>query len=95
VSRWYRWEGDDLILQLRVQPRARTHGFAEILGDSIKLRLTAPPVDGNANAQLLAFLADACGVPRTAVSIESGATGRSKRVRVRRPTRLPAPISRD
>jgi uncharacterized protein YggU (UPF0235/DUF167 family) len=44
--------------------------------------LTAPPVDGAANAALVAFLADALGVPQRAVTVVRGATGRNKQVRV-------------
>ena len=47
-----------------------------------KIRLKAPPVDGAANKALIAFLADRCGVPRSAIRIESGMRGRIKRVAV-------------
>ncbi len=93
MSPWYRWDGADLVLSLRVQPRASRDGFAEVLGDSIKLRITAPPVDGKANAHLVAYLAKVCGVGREAVSIESGTSGRSKRVRVRTPASLPPGVA--
>ena len=89
MNPWYRWDGDDLVVQLRVQPRASRDGFAEVLGDSIKLRVTAPPVDGRANEHVIALLAKLCGVTRDAVSIESGLSGRNKRVRIRAPRTLP------
>jgi uncharacterized protein YggU (UPF0235/DUF167 family) len=92
VSRWYRWDGDDLILALRIQPHARRDGCAEVLGDSLQLRRAAPPVDGQGKARLIAFLADPCGVTGAAASIEAGARARRKRVRVQRPLRLPAPL---
>ena len=69
-------------LSLHVQPRA---GRTEVVGphgDALKIRLAAPPVDGEANAELIRFLAKTFGVPNSAVSIESGATGKRKRVRV-------------
>lgn len=47
-----------------------------------KIRLKAPPVDGAANKALIAFLPDRCGVPRSAIRIESGMRGRIKRVAV-------------
>jgi uncharacterized protein (TIGR00251 family) len=47
-----------------------------------KIRLKAPPVDGAANKALITFLAERCGVPRSAIRIESGMRGRIKRVAV-------------
>jgi hypothetical protein len=46
VSDWYRWDGDDLILSLKIQPKASRDELAEPLGDALKVRITAPPVDG-------------------------------------------------
>jgi uncharacterized protein (TIGR00251 family) len=69
-------------LALIVQPRA---GRTEVVGPHgglLKIRLAAPPVDGEANDELVRFLAKALRVAKGAVSIESGATGRKKRVRV-------------
>ena len=91
---WYRWTGADLLLDLRVQPRASRDAFGEPLGDRLKLRLTAPPVDGKANAQLTRFLAGVFGVPKSRVHLESGAASRNKRVRIQAPERLPPSIDR-
>ncbi|HHJ12682.1 MAG TPA: YggU family protein [Chromatiales bacterium] len=84
-----RWDGDDLILRLRVQPRASSDGFGEVLGDRIKLRLTAPPVDGKANAHLQKVLSKLFRVPRGAVTILRGESSRDKEVRIAAPRRLP------
>lgn len=89
---FYRWQGDDLVLSVRVQPRASADGFAEILGDEIKLRITAPPVDGKANSHVTAFLAKAFKVARTDVCILSGSRTRNKRIRIHCPARLPGII---
>jgi uncharacterized protein (TIGR00251 family) len=89
---WYRWEGPDLVLNLRVQPRARRDAFGEPLGDQIKVRIMAPPVEGKANAHLLRFIADACGVPLTQVFLLAGGQNRAKRLRVVAPRRLPAGV---
>jgi uncharacterized protein (TIGR00251 family) len=89
---WYRWEGPDLVLNLRVQPRARRDEFGEPLGDQLKVRITAPPVEGQANAHLMRFVADACGVPLTQVRLLAGGQNRSKRLRVVAPRRLPAGV---
>jgi hypothetical protein len=58
-------------------------------GDCLKIRLAARAVDGEANASLIEFLAHALGVPKRAVSIDSGATSRRKRVAVQSPARGP------
>jgi len=82
-AEWLRQAGDGaLVLCLHVQPGAKTTAFAGRHGDAMKLRLAAPPVDGKANAALCAFLADFCGVAKSAVSLLSGQSSRAKRVRV-------------
>jgi len=87
---WYRWDGDALVLTLRIQPKASSDAFAGPYGDdSYRVRITAPPVDGKANRQLTAFLAKAFGVPRSAVHLLSGEISRDKRFRIDSPTRLP------
>jgi hypothetical protein len=75
--------GDEVRIAIRVQPRARTNVVAGRVGDAIKVRLTAPPVDGAANEALIAFLAATLGVARSAVRIVSGATSRDKIVAIR------------
>lgn len=67
---------------VRVQPRASRSEVAGVHGDAIKVRLSAPPVDGAANEALVALLADRLGVARRAVRIVGGASGRSKTVDV-------------
>ena len=91
----WRFDGEDLVLNLRVQPRATPEGFAEAVGDAIKLRIKAAPVEGRANERLIAVLAREFGVGRSRFVIESGLTGRNKRVRVRSPARLPASMRGD
>lgn len=86
---WFRWDGDDLILECHLQPAARSDEFAGLHGDRLKIRLTAPPVEGKANAYLMAFLAKAFGVSKSQVSLISGELNRQKRVRVNAPKKLP------
>jgi uncharacterized protein (TIGR00251 family) len=93
---WYRWEGDELILRLRVQPKASRDAFIGAYGsDYYKVSLTAPPVDGKANSHLLRFIAKAFGVPRSQVILESGAHSSNKRLRLKSPTRLPIPVDNE
>jgi len=89
LAAWYRWQGDDLLLTLRIQPRASRDEIAGPYGDSLKVRITAPPVDGKANAYLLRYLAGIFDVPLASVELLSGETGRDKRVKISRPQRLP------
>ena len=84
------WDGADLVLRVRVVPRARRAGIAGVRGGRLLVRLQAPPVEGKANAELERALARWCGVGRGAVTIEAGERGRDKTVRVTRPGTLPA-----
>ncbi|TNF34133.1 MAG: YggU family protein [Gammaproteobacteria bacterium] len=84
-----RWDGDCLLLDCRIQPRASRDEFAGLLDGAIKIRITAPPVDGEANQQLLRFLAKAFGVPQKRVQLLRGEQGRSKTVRIEQPQQLP------
>jgi|SRR5690606_2962045 len=86
---YFRWDGEDLLLDCHLQPKASRDEFAGLHGERLKIRLTAPPVEGKANAQLLAFLAAAFGVAKSQVRLESGELNRQKRVRIERPRRLP------
>ena len=70
-------------LALQVQPRASRSEVVGPHGGALKIRLAAPPVDGEANDELVRFLAKTFGVPKSAVEIVSGMAGRKKRVRVR------------
>ncbi|MFX8899343.1 DUF167 family protein, partial [Acinetobacter baumannii] len=64
---FYRWDGEDLLLDCHLQPKASRDEFAGLHGERLKIRLTAPPVEGKANAHLLAFLGKAFGVAKSLV----------------------------
>jgi len=68
---------------LRVQPRASRNAIAGIVGDALKLAITAPPVDGKANAAVVEFFAELLRVPKSSVVIVAGETGRNKRIAIR------------
>lgn len=85
----FRTDGDDLLLHCYLQPRASK---TEVVGEhdgAIKIRISAPPVDGAANTELVAFLAKQFSVSKSAVCIDSGASSRRKSVRIKNPSKLP------
>ncbi|SFF84939.1 DUF167 family protein [Neptunomonas qingdaonensis] len=86
---FYRWQDNTLTLSCQIQPKSSRDEIVGLQADSVKIRITAPPVDGKANAHLIKFLAKAFGVSRSAVSIASGETGRKKVVRIEDPDKLP------
>jgi hypothetical protein len=90
MADWYQWEGDDLILSLHVQPNAKKDEVTGLHDNRIRLRTSAPPVDGKANKHLLKYLAVEFGVSKTAVSLLSGDSSRIKRLRIKAPKKQPA-----
>ncbi|MEZ5123987.1 MAG: DUF167 domain-containing protein [Solirubrobacterales bacterium] len=73
---------DHALLRVRVQPRAKRSEVAGQRDGAVVIRVAAPPVDGKANAALCRFVADVVGVPRRAVSVARGESGRDKLLRV-------------
>lgn len=69
-------------LSLHVQPGAKKSECAGLHGEALKIRLTAPPVDGKANEALLRFLAQRLAIPRQQISLKSGQTSRQKVVEI-------------
>jgi uncharacterized protein len=69
-------------IDIRVIPRAHTTQLAGVRNDRVLVRLSAPPVEGAANAALVAFLAEVLSVPSRRVRVISGARSREKRVAV-------------
>lgn len=97
-SHFYRWQNGDLLLFCHLQPQASRDEFAGTLttdtfGERLKIRITAPPLDGRANAHLIAFLAKQFGVAKRAVTISSGDSSRQKTVRIEQPTKTPPALS--
>lgn len=72
-----------VLLQVYLQPRASRNRLAGLHGEGLKIALTAPPVEGAANAALLQFLARILGIPRSSVFLRSGEKRREKRVLIR------------
>ena len=79
----FRYEAGTLILQLHVQPGAARSGWAGPHGEhALKLRLSAPALDGRANRACVQYLAKSAGVPRQFVTILHGEHTRDKNVRI-------------
>lgn len=87
MSAW-RWDGEDLILQVRVQARASREDITG-QGGVLRVRTTAAPVGGQANERVRELLARGFGVPRSRVELLRGGSCRDKTWRIARPSRLP------
>jgi uncharacterized protein (TIGR00251 family) len=68
--------------KIRVQPKSSRNRIDGTQGDALKLKVTAPPVDGAANKACIELLAKALGVPKSCLEITSGHAGRNKRILV-------------
>ncbi|WKZ66741.1 MAG: DUF167 domain-containing protein [Flavobacteriales bacterium] len=86
---WIAEQEGAIILSVHAQPGAKRTEVAGVHGDALRIRLAAPPVDGQANEALITFLAGAFGVPKRQVDLLSGHASRSKRVRVNGATKRP------
>jgi hypothetical protein len=70
-------------LAVRITPRASRNKIVEVLGDgTIKIHIAAPPVDGEANAELISFLATVLNIPKSRLEIVAGQSGRDKLISV-------------
>ncbi|WP_299181212.1 DUF167 domain-containing protein [uncultured Neptuniibacter sp.] len=90
---WYEWQAEDLILHCHLQPKASKDEFAGLHGDSLKIRISAPPVDGKANSHLIKFLAKQFGVAKNAITIVKGELARKKRVKIEQPETIPESLN--
>jgi len=86
------WRGDALLLRCRVQPNARQDAFSGVHGERLKLSLSAPPIDGRANARAIEFLAQAFAVPKSRVQLVKGARGSDKVFVISAPAAIPAAV---
>lgn len=75
-------DGSGVVIRVRVQPRASKNGLAGEMEGAIKVRLTAPPVDGAANEACCKYFAELFDIAKSNVSLVSGHTGRNKLIRL-------------
>ena len=71
-------QDDVVLLHVKAQPRASRNEIGEVLGQELKIKITAPPVDSAANEALVRFLVEVLGCPRGAVRLVRGETSRHK-----------------
>jgi uncharacterized protein (TIGR00251 family) len=74
--------GDDCLLRIKAVPGARQDQVAGLLGDRVKIRVSAPPEDGKANKAILALIAKAIGCKSREVLLEAGHTSPEKTIRL-------------
>lgn len=77
---WLRETANGVEITLYVQPGAKKTEVAGEFDGALKLRILAPPVEGKANAAVLAFIAKQCGVSKSRVSLVAGELNRHKRI---------------
>ncbi|GGZ51705.1 DUF167 family protein YggU [Paraglaciecola chathamensis] len=82
----------ELQLRIYIQPKASRDEIVGMHGDALKIAITAPPVDGKANAHLCKYLAKQCGVAKSKVAITKGQLNRHKTVVVCEPAVIPEAI---
>jgi uncharacterized protein (TIGR00251 family) len=91
-----RTHADGVLLSVKLQPRASTNEIGEPLGDELRIKVTAPPVDSAANEALVRLLAEKLDCPRNRVELVSGQTSRHKTIKIygMAPEELAARLSR-
>ena len=83
IPSFLRVHADGVYLAIKLQPRASRSEIGTPLGDELRIRVTAPPVDAAANEALLELLADTLACPRGAIQLVRGHTSRHKTVSIR------------
>jgi uncharacterized protein (TIGR00251 family) len=88
----YTWQGENLILHCYFQPKAANDEIVGIHGDRLKIRITAPPVDGKANDHIIKWFSKLFKVPKGDIEIVQSELGRHKTLRIRSPKVLPREV---
>jgi uncharacterized protein (TIGR00251 family) len=77
-----RVQPDGVLLSVKLQPRASANEIGEALGNELRIKVTAPPVDAAANEALMKLLAQQLHCPRNRVDLVRGHTSRHKTVKL-------------
>lgn len=88
VGAWALERTEGTEIRVHIQPRASKTEIVGIHGEALKIRIAAPPVDGQANAELSRFLAGRLDIPQHRVKVLSGRNSRQKRVLIKGITRF-------
>lgn len=83
---------EGLRLHILLQPKASKDQILGLHGDELKITITAPPIDGQANAYLVKFLSKLFKVPKSSIILEKGELNRHKQVWIPAPKLLPTEI---
>lgn len=78
---------DGVVINVRAAPRSLRAGLDGMVGDALKVRIRSAPVDGKANKELIEVIADAFGLPKSAVVFKGGETSKTKRLLLRGTTK--------
>ncbi|MEH8025833.1 DUF167 family protein YggU [Gallibacterium anatis] len=81
-----------LLLNIILQPKAGKDQIVGLYGDELKITITAPPIDGKANAHLLKFLSKQFKVTKTQIELRKGELSRHKQVFIPSPEQIPQNI---
>ncbi|MGL5949364.1 MAG: DUF167 family protein YggU [Aeromonas sp.] len=83
------WQQETLLLHIVLQPKASRDQIVGLQGDELKIAITAPPVDGQANSHLIKFLAKQFKVAKSQIHLLRGELSRHKSVAIAAPKQLP------
>lgn len=86
-------QGENLRLRIFLQPKASKDQIVGLHDDELKITITAPPIDGQANAHLLKFLSKTFKVPKSSIVLEKGELNRHKQILVPNPKIIPEMVS--
>jgi uncharacterized protein len=82
IPGFLRPQSDGVLLSIKLQPRASANEIGEALGNELRIKVTAPPVDAAANEALVKLLAQQLDCPRNRVELVRGHTSRHKTVKL-------------
>lgn len=82
MATWYRYNNGNLILNLYIQPGAKSNGVIGLHGDALKIKLASPPLDGKANKALLQFIATQFNIPGQKIKLIRGEKSRYKTIKL-------------
>ena len=89
---FFNWKNKTLILHVLIQPRASKDEIVGLHGDRLKIRLKAPPVDGEANKYLIRYLSYIFQLPKKNICVIKGLTSRQKTVSIQSLSEVPSQL---